>query len=165
MYIDICCCCCCCCCCYYFICNCGCTMTDEQQHYNYTVITTKMTMKTSIQIVDIENWAIYVDWCFHSCCCCYCAIVLLQQQQNDKLNTCYCVIVFLQKQQNDTWNTTTTRTKISMYIHFLFKINNSILLLLLLFLLLLCNFVVPTTKLHMKNAKSSTTSGHLDICS
>ena len=53
----------------------------------------------------------------------------------------------------------------STYI-FCSMINNSIfLLLLLLFLLLLYNFVVATTKLHMRNAKSSTTSGQLDICS
>ena len=41
-------------------------------------------------------------------------------------------------------------------------INN---LILLLFSLLLCNFVVAKTKLHMRNAKSSTTLGQLDICS
>ena len=72
----------------------------------------------SIQILLIENWAIYVDWCF--CCCCYCVIVLLQQQQNDTLTTCYCVIVLLQ-QQNDTWKTTRTRTKRLIYMHFLFN--------------------------------------------
>ena len=36
---------------------------------------------------------------------------------------------------------------------------------LFLLLLLLCNFVVATTKLHMRNANRSTTSGQLDICS
>ena len=49
-----------------------------------------------------------------------CVIVLLKQEQNDTLNTCYCVIVLLQQQENDTLNTR-TRTKISIYIHFLFN--------------------------------------------
>ena len=121
-----------------------------------------MTIKMSIHILIIENWAIYVDWSLCCCCCCYCVIVLLQQQQNDTLNTWYCVITLLQQQQNDTWNATRTRTKRSIYIHFFSMINNSIFLLLL---LLLYNCVVATTKLHMRNAKSSTTSGQLDICS
>ena len=51
----------------------------------------------------------------------------------------------------------------STYI-FCSMINNSIFLLLLLLLFLLYNFFA-TTKLDMRNAKSSATSGQLDICS
>ena len=51
--------------------HCAFTIRDEQQYqqHNYTVTTT-MTIKTSIQKLVIQNWAIYVDWSF--CCCCSC---------------------------------------------------------------------------------------------
>ena len=137
--------------------------TTRTKH-NYTVTTTTIIIKTSIQIWVIENWAIYVDSSC-CCCCCYCVIVLLQQQQNDELHTCYYVIMLLQQHQNDKWNTTRTRTKYQSTYIFYSMINNIILLLLLLLLLLLCNFVVAKTKLHVRNAKSSTTLGQLDICS
>ena len=58
----------------------------------------------------------------------------------------YCGIALLQQQWNDTWNTSTNK---NINLH-----TCSVQL-----------YIIATTKLHIRNANRSTTSGQLDICS
>ena len=118
---------------FFFICNCGCTMTDEQQQkqHNNTWTTTTITRKTSIHILVIENWAIYVYWSFP--CSCWC---------------CWCVIVLLKKKQHDTWNITIMRTwKYKFTYIFCSMINNW----LCVYLVVVLDFVVTHLILLLQN--------------
>ena len=62
-YVDwsFCCCCCCHCCCYYvillvFICNCGCTMTDEQQQHETVTTATQSNLHTLLSVQELIFW-------------------------------------------------------------------------------------------------------------
>ena len=63
----------------------------------------------SVYISYWINQDIYEEWsfCCVYCCSCYCC--------------CYCIMLLLQQQENYTLKRTTTRTKRSTYIHFLFN--------------------------------------------
>ena len=117
--------------------------------------------QSGYELLKIEQ-EIYVDWSSCCCCCCSCVILLLL------IGNCGGTLTYEQQQQNYIWTTTTTTSKWSIYIHFLFNLQEcnwggwlqlkaSTLYVIM---LVRCN---PQWR-HLVT-KSSTTSGQLDIYS
>ena len=96
----------------FLICNCWGTLTDEQQQQQITYEQQQQQEESGYELWKIEQ-EIYVDW--SCCCCCCCCIIFLF------LLICNCGGTLTEwTTKNYIWTTTTT-TKRSIYIHFLFN--------------------------------------------
>ena len=120
-----------------FICNCGCTMADEQHEQQHETVTTITTERNQHKLLNVGELRFEIDVRSDGpthccCCCCYCVMLLLSCN-------CYwaCATTDEAQQQQQYYTVTTTIKRLIIT-----KILNHLcrFICLLLLLLLLCNW-------------------------
>ena len=81
-----------------FICNCGCTMADEQQEQQHDIVTTRTKERNQHKLLHVGELRFEIEvrsngppYC--CCCCCYCVMLLLSS------SNCHCACVTTDESQ------------------------------------------------------------------